>query len=1211
MQAVSERHRPAGELGESVPAILTATTNSDSSRHSRMWLALRAALCLALCCGWFAPALHAQYNASLRGVVTDPSGAVIPGATVTLTNQDTGDSQKATTDASGIYTFNALPPAHFSLTVEQAGFKKNVTSSVQIIPEQANTLNVQMVPGAAAETITVTAGNTGLPTSDATESSTIDSNEVQHMPSFNRDVFQLAQLTPGVFGNGSQGSGGGTYELPGNQGPGGSGGSQAGIFQTENGPQIQPMGGQYETNSISIDGISTVSAVWGGTSVITPSEDSVDSLHVVSNAYDASNGRFSGAHMEVTSKSGSNDVHGSAFFKGSRPGLNAYQRWNGVGSNMPATCSATPVTKACLAASRGVNRYNADFNNWGGSLGGPFWKNHIFGFFNFETSPLSSNTTSQGWYETSQFDSSAGPGPIAKSYLAYKGEGVASGSTIIPRTCASIGLTEGGNCNTETNGLDVGSPMTTGVGNQDLTYGGTSNTPGVGGGLDGIADMAYYNTLDPTTTSQTQYYGRLDANATPKDLLSFTIYWQPVSSTFYNGPDRSANLWHHTQVNDAFALIWNHTFSPTLLNQARANAAGWRWNEINSNPQEPFGLPQDNIDNIGTAAINFFGAPGPSNFDQWTYTYNDMLTKVLGNHSIRAGGELTRLYYLNNATYSARPAYNFHNLWDFANDAPYYESGQFNHSTGVPFANRQDDRINLWGFFVQDDYKVRPDLTVNLGLRWSYFGDYYSKENNLDVVQLATGSSSLSGMSIRVGGGLQSSPKSNWGPQIGFAWQPGFTHSKGVLRGGFGMNYNQNEIAILANGTGNAPNAITASFDCGYPYTANPSCSGTEIVYAVGNSINSLFNYPANPNTITNFSSSNLPLTGQASLTGYPGNAHTITDYHYSLEADYQLPYNMVATVGYAGDQMRNLLIQNLFNAVAAQNGWALNPAVSYVDFYGNLGSGKFNALITTLAHNFANHFQAEAMYTWSKAMDENSGPYSEDPYPYDTHAAYGPSDYNATNAFKLFGLWQPVFFHGHSWMEKIAGGWSLSGIYNLDSGFAWNPQYSTTGIYEQGTYYSIRPTARTGSPGSSTGNKTFEGLGGVNSNYNGNGTTFFTAPAYTQGPPETSGTTTPGPLPGIVRNSLKGPGYNDLDGTLSKAFGLPDNRILGENASFTFRVDAYNFFNKTNINTECIDTNLGSVAPNGTISSVNSDFGVACGALGSRTVQMQARFSF
>jgi hypothetical protein len=213
------------------------------------------------------------------------------------------------------------------------------------------------------------------------------------------------------------------------------------------------------------------------------------------------------------------------------------------------------------------------------------------------------------------------------------------------------------------------------------------------------------------------------------------------------------------------------------------------------------------------------------------------------------------------------------------------------------------------------------------------------------------------------------------------------------------------------------------------------------------------------------------------------------------------------------------------------------------------------------------------------------------------------------TNAFKLFGLWQPVLFRGsHSWLEKVAGGWSLSGIWNLHSGFPWNPNYSVNNIYYQGAGYgNLRPAGVLPGFGTSTSNSSFQQ--DVNPNFGGNGTNFFVAPSYVAGLPFPA--IVPGPVPGIHRNSLNGPGYNDVDGSLSKAFGLPRIRGLGEGAKFEIRADVYNFFNKLNINDESIDTYLGGAAPNGTVTNVNSHFGGAGSALGSRTIQLQARFSF
>src|ERR1700739_1808480 len=348
---------------------------------SKLWIRLLSALAILLAVRCTA---SAQYRASIQGVVTDQRGDIVAGATLTLKNLETTQTLTATTDENGIYHFNALPPSRYSLTVEKAGFKKKLLQNVGFIEEQANALNIQLDLGQVTESVTVNGDSTPLmDTETASVNGTISSNQIQHMPSFGRDVFQLLQLTPGVFGDGAQGNGGGSQNLPGTQGPGGTGGN-AGIFQTENGPQILAHGGQYENNSVTIDGISTTSAVWGGTTIITPSEDSVDSVKVVSNGYDAEFGRFSGAQIQVISKSGTNDVHGSLFINSSRPGLNAYQRWNGTGSDHPGT-----------PASRGLNRDNNRFNQYGGSLGGPIWKNKISAFFNYEARPLSASATSQ------------------------------------------------------------------------------------------------------------------------------------------------------------------------------------------------------------------------------------------------------------------------------------------------------------------------------------------------------------------------------------------------------------------------------------------------------------------------------------------------------------------------------------------------------------------------------------------------------------------------------------------------------------------------------------------------------------------------------------------------------------------------------------------------------------------------------------------------
>ncbi|HEY2470520.1 MAG TPA: carboxypeptidase-like regulatory domain-containing protein, partial [Terracidiphilus sp.] len=369
----------------------------------------------------------AQFRTSIQGVVADSTGAVIPGATLTLKNLSTNETLTRTSGADGVYNFNALPADHFDLTVEKDGFEKKVLSDLQLTPEQANSVNVVLEPGGASQTITVNASTIpALDNQTANIGGTISANEIQHIPLYQRDPTSLIRLVPGVLSDGAQSAGGGGFQAPGTQtgassGGGGNLGHSSSIFATENGASANANGGQFQNNGYTVDGISTASAVWGGSTVVTPSPDSIGNIRVLTNQYDAENGRFSGALTEITSKSGTNNLHGSFFFEIVRPGLNAYQRWNG-----PQSVQAfDPVTGAKLTpAQRGLLRDEDRYNQWGGSLGGPIWKDRIFAFFSFERQLQNVNLTSTQWFPTSQFNGLAPANSIAATFLGFPGSSV-------------------------------------------------------------------------------------------------------------------------------------------------------------------------------------------------------------------------------------------------------------------------------------------------------------------------------------------------------------------------------------------------------------------------------------------------------------------------------------------------------------------------------------------------------------------------------------------------------------------------------------------------------------------------------------------------------------------------------------------------------------------------------------------------------------------
>ncbi len=1139
----------------------------------------------------------AQYKGGFQGVVTDPSGGVVPGATVTATDPTTGFHRDAVTSDSGVYSIGGLAGGTYNVTVEKTGFSKKVLEAVQLESETVQSLNLALVVGQTATSV-VTVSADVLPvinTEQADISGNITAQDVQNLPSFGRDPYNLMRLAPGTLGDGALSNSGGSNNLPGT-----NIGSAQGIFSVENGVQVIANGARQNSNNFQIDGVNVDSAVWGGAPVVTPGEETVKEVKVISNSYDSENGRNSGAQVQVISQSGTNDPHGSLFFKWHRPGLDAYNRWNGISAVQNEDGSWGQVDNP---RTKDTQR----FNQYGGSIGGPVIKNKLFAFFAYETQRNSSQTVATGWYASPEFiQSAATANSVAAKLLGFPGETPVY-TLIIPETCASVSLSST-QCRTTSNGgLNLGSPLNIGLGKADPTFGQAATPYGIGGGLTNTPTIEFLQTNSPSVQNNAQYNGRLDYQLTQKDLVTFTIYWTPVYNESYNGPAYSANLYKHYSLAQAWSGQWTRTISPAILNQFKMGGSGWKWNELTSNPQEPFGLPSaqfqalgNDYNGLGTNTnIQGFGPPGPSVFNQFTYTFHDTLTWVRGSHNIRFGGEYTYAKFLDTAPWGAVPTYQFLNLWDFANDAAYSENTDFSPTTGKPSSVTKNLRDGTTAVFVQDDWKVRPTLTINLGLRWEDFAPPTETQGNISNVILGSGDATASGLSIKKGGSLYNNVYTNFAPQLGFAWSPKESPLKRstVIRGGFGIAYNIEQFAITSNGRFNPPFLNSLTFG---NYSPN-------ILYAAGSNIHDINSFPSNPAAIQSFGSNGLPegVTG-VGLTGFPQNMPPSVTYRYSLQTQVDLGHNWMGSIGYTGSESRHLTTQlNNLNLFFYPN---INPVVGSVDWYANVGNGHYDALLLEAQRRFSNMFSLDFQYSFARGMDTGTQDYNSDLYPWNRSYSYGPSDFDVTHNVKIWGEFTPKFTKGgHGLVDKVLGGWTISGIVNAHSGFPWTPQECPGNVgYGPGTLDGVSipgsgiscifPQNYSGGATNNTSNAAFETIFGNfqknETSVQGGSQAYFTSYNSVLG--------IPGGPTNIHRNMFRGPGYFGNDFQIAKAFGLPNIPVLGENARINLQANLYNAFNVENLQ------NVG-----GTQTIGGPLFGVSPGGLAGRIVELQARFSF
>ena len=1119
------------------------------------------ALLFCWCLSLFVFPVHAQFRAGLQGTIKDTGGGVIPGAEVTVINQETNVARETVSGDTGLYRVTSLPPGLYTVKVSFPAFKEKVVKDVIVTAEEVRGLDVTIEPGAIQETVTVTSEPAGLHTENAEISGTISTRDIQRLPQVGRDPYELVRLTPGVFGLGARSGTGGSVGLPNSQGPGGSNDQ---IFQTENQVPVSAGGQRVEANNFQIDGVTAMSQAWGGAAVVTPNQESVKEVRVLASNYSAEFGRNTGAQVLVVSENGTNTLRGSFFFKRNTPGLNSEQDFVRTGT----------------AIREDPRRVNQFLSQWGGSIGGPIHKNRLFFFFSYETVRRSISNLDSQWIEAPEFVSvihAQRPNSIADRTLSFPGMTPPRVASVQNRDCAFLGINDATRCQAVSGGLDIGSP--TGAFGQTV--------PSNGGGLDGIPDVRFATLSIPDSTTAQQFNPRIDYELTKNDLVAFSMYFVPNNRDFndsWGNRGRPGLDYNSSRRNTVGTLLWTRTLSSTMVNEARFNVTRWYFNEVETNPKIGWGIPQDNV--CFEQCVLFGTHVGPGVFFQTTYNFRDTLSKVVNAHGLKFGADIISEQNNDRAPWAGRPTFDFGSLWNFANDAPVDESAFFDPATGAFTDLAAYARTKYYALFVQDDWKLRPNLTVNLGLRWEYFTPLRSSRDRISNLVLGP-SGSLLGARIKAGGDLFNPDRNNFGPQIGFAWSPKtvFGHNlenKTVLRGGFGVGYNRLPGSRLLESRFNPPFFAGFFFD---------RASGN-IRYAAASDLNS-FGYPANQAaTLTFDPSTGLPLTGppvnmSATLQDMP-NPYA---YHYSLSAEYEVASGWFASLGYQGSAAHELTRLVPFQLFATPNPKLGNVNLTLTDVNSN-----FNALLLGLAHRFSKGFQFNAEYRWSKSLDTCSQDACRQTYPFDQKTEYGPSDFDVSQSFRTFGVWELPFLRGRKdWAGKLAGGWDLSGILTASSGFPWTPVVggaSCSVAVAGGGVCPLRPIAqiRPAATGD-TSNDSFLGAG----QFPGGGLLYFTPPP--------SGSFSVPPLPGVGRNSLRGPGYLSVDMTAVKRFRLPGMPVLGENAGIEIRANAYNLFNRLN---------LESFRGNDDNTQIQHvDFGRALHALSGRVAEVQVRFSF
>ena len=1103
-------------------------------------------------------ALYAQQSTGdVLGTVTDSSGASIPGAVVTLTNVDTNDVKTLKTSDGGNFDFANLNPGKYKLIVAGQGFRTATTNDLTVSAGDRRRVDTKMVIGGSTETIEVSTRAATLQTDSSTMQNTVGTEAVANLPLNGRNYVSLVQITPGATeGNPTS-------------------------IASGNGPDDRRQGSSVSINSQSdvlnnnmIDGLDNNERIIG-TIGVRPSIEGIQEVKILTNTFTADSGRAAGAVVNVITKSGSNQFHGSLFEYFRNDKLNAYAFQFGGHNRKPELRQ----------------------NQFGGSLGGPIWKDHTFFFGDADflrviqvmnpgtaTVPNSFEQNNPGNFSdivASQFNGATNPylptGPAAGVATVHCNPGGAAildpskyvggcaynqatgfqyANNVIPTSAIDpVGL----------NYFKLYSLPTVG----DNSPTGTANYVGSGKRQQYVTN--YDVRVDHKISSADQIFGRYSVNDVYTVTPTPSLPPKMVAGLLVDGQNAvdgtSPQLDRNAQIN------FSHTFTPNVL---LTLGAGWTFVQnysyppnYGNNPNTAFGEPGVNFSALSSAlggvtfgnGLTGFGAgrPGfvPLLTKDNTYQGNGALFYTRGKQSFKMGGALIR-----------RLASNFQEQNGtgniaFSNGAPGLLTGAFSSSqrNNNPFG---PSLYRVWepSGFIQDDIRVAQNLTLNLGVRYDVFTPYTEKNNRIANFLPNQGglvAAGVNGVSRTAGVPI---PYSDVAPRIGFAYT---ARPRTVIRGGFGLAFFTSTQASPAS-LKDQPFAIAfgpcSALTCPAPF-------------------NSLRNGLPVPGTESPASLALNCVTGVTSPVCYTQSiVSSLPSYRdsyleqFNLTMQQELLGKNVLTVAYVGVLGRHLgdALGNVNLAPLGYTATASGPAGrAFFAQYPNLttvaaltttGSSSYNGLQATLQRTFSNGLGYTATTTWAHELD-NVGQIggggsltavSVDPNsPYFTSSYdYGSGDLDQRNRFVFTGNYSPAFTHGfHGVAKQLLDGWQGNVIAVWTTGLPFSPANTKNVSNTSPGNGSDRP------------NLLSNPFSNVPAGYYFNPASYAAQAAFTVG--------------NSRRNYLHGPAGQHVDIGLGKAFPIHENYRLN------FKAEGFNMLNSV------IFSNPGTTVGSSTFGKITS----------------------